>query len=219
MPKKRKTVREQNQDLIEIKLLLGKDMHGKRIQKSFYGKTKSEAREKAEEYKRQYAIGETVKSNVTFIEWVEKWLTTYKKDSIKSSTYSTKYKSFLEAHLKPYFKNVKMANISPIDIQNFINLKSNFVKDTQKRYITILKAIFDSAIENNIIYKNPVKKISVKSESIKKKKRTYTQNKADKIIEFAKNHKYGASIIVLLKTGLRRGELLALKWVDIDLNP
>jgi hypothetical protein len=42
MPKKRKTAREQNQDLIEVKISLGKDMTGKRIQKSFYGRTKGE---------------------------------------------------------------------------------------------------------------------------------------------------------------------------------
>lgn len=216
MPKKKKTAREQNQDLIEVKISLGKDMTGKRIQKSFYGRSKGETREKAEEYKAQYSKGETVNKNISFTEWSEKWLKTYKEKNIKSSTYKFKYTSFLETHLKPYFKQVKIANISQIDIQNFINAKSEFSKDTQKRYVYILKAIFESAVDNDIIYKNPVKNIVLKSGVSKNEKLTYTQAEVDKIIEFAKSHKYGAAIIVFLKTGVRRGELLALQWKDID---
>lgn len=165
----------------------------------------------------QYAIGATpAKNNMTFIEWADKWVKTYKENNIKSSTYSIKYKSFLESHLTPYFKNIKISNISQIDIQKFINTKSDFTKETQKRYVNILKAIFESAIENNIIYKNPVKNIVIKSGATKKEKRVYSQKEVDTIIEFAKTHKYGAAIIVFLKTGLRRGELLGLKFDDID---
>jgi len=218
MPKKKKTIREQNQKLKEVKAYLGKDMNGERIQKSFYGKTLAEAKEKAAEYKEQLKRSEVVNKNISFTEWAEKWIKTYKEKNIKGSTYAIKYKSFLEGHLKPHFKNVKMANIGQIDIQNFINSKSKFAKETQKRYVSILKAIFESAIENNIIYKNPVKNIVIKSENKKKKKRVYKQKEVEKIIEFAKNHKHGAAIIVFLKTGLRRGELLALKWIDIDFD-
>jgi len=216
MPKKRKTAREQKQKLKEVKAYFGKDMNGERIQKSFYGKTLSEAKEKADEYKEQQKRGESVNSSIIFIEWAEKWMKTYKEPNIKSSTYQFKYKSFLETHLKPYFKQVKVANIKQIDIQNFINSKSGVTKDTQERYVYILKSIFESAIENNIIYKNPVNKIVFNSKASSTKKRTYNQAEVDTIIEFARTHKNGASIIILLKTGLRRGELLGLKFDDID---
>jgi integrase len=191
-------------------------MNGKRIQKSFYGKTKGEAREKGEIYKEQYKKGEIEESNVIFTEWAEKWIKTYKENKIKSSTYRFKYRSFLETHLKPYFKQVKITKIKQIDIQNFINTKAEFDKITQERYVYILKAMFESAIDNNIIYKNPVKGITLKSDIIKKEKRIYSQKEADKIVEFAKTHKYGAPIIIMLKTGLRRGELMGLKFENID---
>jgi integrase len=216
MPKKKKTVRELNQKLKEVKAYLGRDMNGERVQKSFYGKSLAEAHEKAEEYKQQLKRSEVVDKSIVFADWVERWIKTYKEKNIKSSTYAIKYESFLETHIKPHFKQVKVANIGQIDIQNFINSKAKFTKETQKRYIGILKAIFESAIKKNIIYKNPVKKKEEKSEIIKKKKRTYKQKEADTVIEFAKTHTHGAPIIVLLKTGLRRGELLALKWDDID---
>lgn len=216
MPKKKTTVREKNQKLKETKAYLGKDMNGERLQKSFYGKTLTEARAKANEYKEQLKRSEIVDKNVVFTDWAEKWIKTCKENNIKSSTYSIKYKSFLDSHLKPYFKQAKIANIGQIDIQGFINSKSKFTKETQRRYISILKAMFEGAVENNIIYRNPVKKIVIKSENKKTIKRTYNQEEVDRIVEFAKTHKHGASIIVLLKTGLRRGELLALKWSDID---
>ena len=48
------------------------------------------------------------------------------------------------------------------------------------------------------------------------KKQTYTQEQIDYILDYAKTHKYGLEIILLAEYGLRRGELLGIKWEDID---
>jgi len=71
-------------------------------------------------------------------------------------------------------------------------------------------------IDNDLIVKNPVRNAQYNSLHEPKEKRAYTKEQVEKIIEFAKGHKDGAPIIVMLKTWLRRGEVFALRWDDID---
>lgn len=218
MPRKRKTAREQNQDLIEVKISLGKDMTGKRIQKSFYGRTKGEAREKADEYRAQYAKGETVNKSVLFAEWAETWLNTYKKDNVKEATFETQYKKIIENHLTPYFQNIKLYEIKPINIQQFYQTKTEYSESMVKKIKSTLFSIFETAIDNDIIIKNPAKNIRLPSYKKPNEKRFYTEKHKNIVIDFAKNHKYGLGIIIMLETGVRRGELLGLKWGDFDMD-
>jgi integrase len=111
-----------------------------------------------------------------------------------------------------------LAAIRPIDIQEFFNSNMRYSLILLQKIKICLSSMFEAAIENGLILKNPAKKIKVESTATPMKKRAYTEEETIDIISFAKKHKYGVPIILMLKTGLRKSEMLALRWKDIDLK-
>lgn len=212
--------------LYEVKVTLGKDFDGKLIRKSFYSSvSKADAKAKAEQYKIDQAVyratGELPEPSVmTFEKWAEKWLDTYKKGVVKDHTYHFTYKSNLDKYLIPYFGKAHIADIQQIDIQKYFNIVRSeagepLAKSTLEKHKLILKSMFDAAIDNDLCYKNPVKNIKFQHISDAAVKNVWTKEQADRAGEYAQRH-LRLDIVLYLNTGLRRSELLGLKWSDID---
>lgn len=213
--------------MYEVKATIGRTIDGKPIRKSFYSSvSKAAAKAKAEEYKIDQAVseqlGETfVSKDECFDTWAMKWLETYKKNKVKEQTYEFTYKKNVEKYLIPFFKHAKLKNIKQIDIQNYFNAVKNVENDKPlshsvlDKHKMILKSIFEAAIDNDLCYKNPVKNISFPNVSEKNKRKVLAFEDAEKLIEYAIDHKK-YDIVILLETGMRRSELLGLLWTDID---
>lgn len=220
-PKKEKANRKNG--IYEVKVTVGHDFDGNPVRKSFYSKiSKEDAKAKAEKYKIDLAVAERtgeqfIQSDSTrFDSWAIKWLETYKHGSVKEHTYMFTYKINVERYLVPYFKNAKLTDINQIDIQRYFN-SAELSKSTLDKQKMILKAIFDAAIDNDLCNKNPVKNITYNQVKQKRERHVYSKEEADRLYEYALKHKY-YDFIIMLKTGIRRSELLGLKWDDIDLS-
>lgn len=223
-PKKEQPNRQDG--LYEVKVTIGKDFDGRLIRKSFYSTvSKADARAKAEQYKIDQAVykatGELPEPDVmTFEKWAHKWLDTFKKGVVKDHTYNFTYKSNLDKYLIPYFGKAHIADIQQIDVQKYFNsVRSNsgepLAKSTLDKHKLILKSMFDAAIDNDLCYKNPVKNIKFQHVSESAVKHVWTKEQADKAEEYARQH-LRLDIVLYLNTGLRRSELLGLKWTDVD---
>lgn len=79
-----------------------------------------------------------------------------------------------------------------------------------------LKSIFDAAIDNDLCYKNPAKRVSPTSAREKNIKKVYTDDQIDFVEQYAKGTM--PEVILLIETGVRRGELIGMEWDDIDLE-
>lgn len=222
-PKKKKdTVRSDGR--YEAKITLGRGSEGKPIIKHFYSDiSTADARKKANDYKVEWEIANRTGGTVDLIDtpfekWAEIWLETYKKGKVKNNTYYGSYQIPVERHLIPYFKGCGLKSIKPVDVQRFFDYKGKSCSaESIKKMRACLKAIFDTGIDNDLCFKNPVKKnLTITSSIDPISKRAYTQSEYDKILEFAKRHENGLSIILLMETGMSRSELLGIKWENID---
>lgn len=207
-------------NLYEVKITLGRKMDGKLDRKSFFSsKSKQDAQKKAEQYKIRLQMGLSNMSNISFEEYATTWLLNSKEKSVRTNTYEYTYKNCVKNHLIPYFGRYSIAGIHKADIQRFLNGKVSLSDSMLHKLRLTLNLIFEDACDNDVIIKNPCKHIKVPvSEKSSKVIQPYTADQVQIILDSAVTHPLGVSIILLLKCGLRRSELLGLRWEDIDFD-
>lgn len=223
MPRKKKEAPNRSDGRYEVKITIGRNANGEPIRKSFFSKiSKEDAKAQADEYKNNTVISNYLgigfaSKEISFEQWANDWLAKYKKGNVKESTYSESYERTVKSYLIPHFGKRNINDIIPADIRQFMTEKSKTYSESTLRKIRIcLKAIFETAIENNLCYKNPAKKIVIPSKIESEGKGTYDQATVDKILNFSDTHKYGLYIRILLEQGLRCSELCGLQWGDFN---
>ena len=214
MPRPKKQNRKDKR--YQIIRVIGHLPDGTSIKKSFYGKNKDEALLKYHEYKLNIDKQNEEKRNMPFDKWAEKWLYTYKEPDVKGSTFNSTYYRPVYLHLIPYFEDRILRNITQADIKEYFNQNREKSISYLQKDLICLNGIFESAIDNELIDKNPCRNLKVKSTQEKNKKRTYDKETVDKLCNT--EHQYTLIINLLLKLGLRASELCGLKWENIDLE-
>lgn len=164
-----------------------------------------------------------LKSDITFNDLSRIWL--YENNLYISWNWQKQQERFVQ-HLCRFIGEKKVKDIKPIDIDEIIisysrnnpNTGRPMAKKTMQGLVNTLTRIFDLAIENDIIYKNPA---TGKKRKIPRKLST---KKVDCISDVARNlilsinHRAKPAAMIMLFAGLRTGETLALTWNDIDFN-
>ncbi len=202
-----------------------KKLTGSNKRKSFYSRISFEDCERqAKEYEAKLMahrlVGDTLVSReATFKEWATTWLENYKEGKVKNNTYTHTYENTVNNHLIPFLGEMRIDLIQPLNIQEFVSAKRTVCsKSAMDKMRVCLNGIFETAIDNELCRRNPVKSISFVSKVPVTKKRTYLKAQVTKIYEFCKMHPFGLYIRLLLELGLRTSELCGLKWGDIDLK-
>ena len=218
MPQKDNTRRSDG--LIAVQVYLGK-VNGKRKYKPVYGKSQREADKKAREVKNQLDAGiDMLTPNSTFSVCVNKWLD-YKKAFCSDSQYKLyKYRvTFFLENIKD--KPVNKITLSELQVTvNSLALKNPATnKPTSSRtlmyYITTIRQFYEWMIDNRFLSFNPARNLSVPKRAPKsKERRALTSEEQQRVIEF--EHRAKPAAMIAMYAGLRRGEITALEWSDID---
>ena len=200
-------------------LTIGVDESGKPKRKSFYGKTKKEVKEKMETYKLLNPINKTAINEYTVATWFNYWLWNIKKRDIKPKTFER-----YECIYRNYIKGSEIANI-PLYKFKLNNLQAyyNRLSDNGKSPSIIktinekLKSSMIDAEKNGYIEKNYCQLVNLPKEKRKEKKiEVFSVDQQNDFLEIIKGHEFEILFLLAIGTGLRRGELLALRWSDID---
>lgn len=200
---------------------------GKR--KTVYAKTQREVLEKLKKINADIEKGTYIeKNNITLENWLSEWLELYAKQRVKQSTYIS-YETYIKAHLIPVLGDIPLQSCKVDTFQRFLveKAKSGSVKckntglseKTIRNMRNMLNNAMQQAVVNEIIQKNPI--IGVQTAPIRKKEmRVLSLPEQAALIKAAKNSIIPATfgIIFTIFTGVRIGELLGLKWCDIDFN-
>lgn len=118
----------------------------------------------------------------------------------------------------PYFDNVLVSNVKPIDIKKFHDsmIDKGLGRGTLNLARILLKEVFELAIINEWTTINPIKMVSMpKFKSEKKKQKPFTLDEIDLLLD-STNGAFRNFLGISFFTGMRSGELLALKWDDVD---
>lgn len=201
-------------------LTLGRNEDGKLIRKQFYGKTKTEALNKMDVYKSKSAFGLITKNEkITLQEWVNIWLTEYKINDSRPSTlerYHGIYKNYIKntelGVIK--LKDLKSSNVQ-IYYNSLIKNKSkspNIIKSMNK----VIKAALNQAQKEQFIILNPCNYVIMPKVEENKEIEIFSLEDQKFFIDALNKHRLCALFKLALGTGLRLGEIIALKWIDIN---
>ena len=155
--------------------------------------------------------GINASGDMTVATWFDYWIENAKGNSIRP-------KERFEHNIKKCIGNMLLSEVKPMHCQNVLNqMKDDYQTSTIYQTRIALFCMFADAVENDVILKNPVTK-AVKYNIGKepKKVRALTIDEQKKFLEVAKKSSNYNQFAFILQTGLRTGELIGLKWSDID---
>lgn len=200
------------------RVYIGKNADGKKQYKTLYGKKPKELQKKVDELRLQLNKGfDVLAQKDTFKKWADKYLEN------KETSVSFRYYQSIVYLLKHYepLMDEEISKIKPYQIQEIItSLGARENKPLSKKTLTDLRniasGIFSLAINNRVMDFNPADAVEIPKGSHKEKREAITEEQ----ILWIRNTPHNAQIaaMIMLYAGLRKGELLALTWNDIDLN-
>lgn len=208
--------------LYEVTISLGHDVTGKPIRKHFYSTvSKDAARQKAEDWKVKEAVALTTgifaEKNVTFRQLAEQ-IRDIKKSEMKYSSWNTGFHSPIDLHLVPYFGDVLVKNIKKLDIDRYFVSKKDLAVSTLQRHKLTLNIIFEEAVNNDIIMKNPMRKFKLNVGRPEKQKNIMSQEHMMYLLEYCRHNPSIMSVAVdlIARYGISRSELLGIQNQSVD---
>lgn len=162
-----------------------------------------------------------------FVKYAERWIL-YKKSYIEPTTWEI-YNLVINTHIVPYFKkmNLKVCEIKPKHIKEYYDyLYTNGRKDGRGKGLStssiakhriILNGIFNEAIMDELIEHNPASNVKLPGKYSTQTKSTFLDlNQAKKLLSLFEGDRIYGLVCTTLYYGLRRSEVLGLKWSDVD---
>jgi len=189
-----------------------------RQRKYFYGETRREVQEKLKVALREQQQGTLVTaSQQTVKQFLERWVESYK-PTVRLRTY-VQARSVVYRHLIPALGHVSLQKLTPEMIRGMYRQKLDEGKKpaTVRAIHSMLHRALEEAVKDGLVARNVAS--LVKAPRIEKgEKQVLNADQAKQLLEVVRGSSLDALLVLALATGMRRGELLALRWNDIDLE-
>ena len=195
---------------------------GRQIQRSIYGKTQKEVRQKLNQMTAEIDSGDYLEpSGMKLSDWLDSWMTDYSGDK-KYSTMKH-YRAACETYIKPHLGDVPLSKLNAVMVQKFYNSLSHpedgkraLSPKTVKNVHGILSKAMSQAVRNGLIKFNPCQGAVLPKVS-KKEIRPLSNEQVKGLLKLADSDEvYGILLKLIVLTGLREAEAMGLTWDCVD---
>ncbi len=188
--------------------------------KAVYGKEHKEVAEKLARALVERADGIVYDDeNATVGEYLDSWLKGSVRGSVRQSTFD-RYEIAVRVHLKPALGRVKLKKLGPAHLAGFYRdrLDAGLAPaSVNKLHVTLHKALAQ-AVEWRMLPRNVAEAVKAPRPVAEEEMRTLSAEEARRLLDAARGDRFEALYVLAVTTGMRQGELLALKWQDVDLE-
>src|SRR5215213_7909546 len=187
--------------------------------KTIYGKTRAEVAEKLTKAMAERDSGLVFDAdNLKVGEYLKRWLSDSVKDTVKQTTYES-YERIIRVHLVPTLGRIKLKNLSPAHVRRLYRekLDSGLSATSVQRIHALLHKALKQAVNDGLLPRNVTEAVTAPRQ-IRREIQALPPEQARAFLQAAKSDRLEALYLLAIHTGLRQGELMGLRWSDVDLE-
>ena len=185
-----------------------------------YAPTKRQAQDALRAMRRHAEDGApVVESRATVASWGERWLSTSLPASSRKATTQETYARLSRTHItKGSLADVRLDALTPSRVEVWlIELSATKAESTCRQVHAVLCMMLDGAVREGLIRRNVARSVDKPRVSTREAD-TYSSREVGRLLAEARGDRLAAFLTLIAYTGMRRGEALAVRWCDVDLD-
>lgn len=159
-------------------------------------------------------------NKLTFCKWLNVWIDKYGREKLKNGTINN-YKIYIKRHIEPFFKDILIEELTAGILDEFcnhklfdLNSKNAISEKTLRNIYSMMHKSLDKAVVEGILKYNPSDYVSLPKGSTRAKDVMTIEE--ERIRNILRGETFDIGILLAMDLGIRLGEILALRWSDIN---